>query len=152
MLIQPTPYNLGEDNLDEFIQLLTSGLRRLPVVLLSPYAAGAPNLIDATKLARNLAGVAVVVRVDDAETTWDFADQVGRQLSCFNGGARIYWPGFSLSADPRNHRLLFDAWIDSVGPVVATRTIERAIFAVAAFRFVPDQRIAEVIHAVEAAE
>lgn len=152
MQIQAAPYVLQQDGLADLIALLTSELRRLPVVLLSPYARGDANLIDAAELARNLAGVAVVVDVEDPEVTWDFADEVGRQLSCFNGAARIYWPGFSKAADPRGHRLFFGAWIEQVGPAVASRTIERAIFAVASFRFVPDQRIVDVIRTVEAAQ
>jgi hypothetical protein len=48
--------------------------------------------------------------------------------------------------------LFFGAWIEQVGPEVAAQTIERAIFAVAAFRFVPDGQIAALIRRVEAAE
>ncbi|MCA3160343.1 MAG: hypothetical protein ING31_12270 [Burkholderiales bacterium] len=152
MQVRAEPYVLKQDGLGDLFELLTSDLRKLPVVLLSPYARGEPNQIDPTNLARNLAGVAVVVRVENPELTWDFADEVGRQLSCFNGAARIYWPGFSNASDPRIHRLFFGSWIEQVGPVVAARTIERAIFAVAAFRYVPDKRIADVIRRAEAAE
>jgi hypothetical protein len=55
-------------------------------------------------------------------------------------------------AKPRAHRLFFGARIEQVGPAPTSRTIERAVFAVAAFRFVPDQRITELIRDVEAIE
>jgi hypothetical protein len=152
MQIRAEPYSLKQDSLNDLLKLLMSDRRRLPVVLLSPYARGELNQIDPAKLARNLAGVAVVVRIDDPELTWDFADEVGRQLSCFNGAARIYWPEFSKVSDPRSHRLYFGAWIEQVGPDVAARSIERAIFTVAAFRYVPDRRIADLIRRTEAAE
>ncbi|WOI52216.1 hypothetical protein [Parvularcula sp. LCG005] len=152
MQVRAEPYALKQDGLDDLLALLTSDLRKLPVVLLSPYARGELNQIDSVKLARNLAGVAVVVRVEDPGLTWDFADEVGRQLSCFNGAVRIYWPGFSKTSDPRSHRLFFGSWIEQVGPQAAARTIERAIFAVAAFRYVPDERISGLIRHVEAAE
>ena len=152
MQVRAEPYALEQDGLNDLLVLLTSDLRRLPVVLLSPYARGELNQIDPMKLARNLAGVAVVVCVEDPELTWDFADEVGRQLSCFNGAARIYWPGFSRVSDAHSHRLFFGAWIEQVGPVIAARTIERTIFAVAAFRYVPDSRIADLIRRTEAAE
>jgi len=152
MQVRAEPYALEQNGLDDFLALLASDLRRLPVILLSPYARGESNQIDPIKLARNLAGVAVVVRVEDPELTWDFADEVGRQLSCFDGAARIYWPGFSKTSDPRGHRLFFGSWIEQVGPAVAARTIERAIFAVAAFRYVPDKRIADVMRRAEADE
>lgn len=152
MQIEGRPYVLRDGGLEDFLALLTSSLRKLPIVLLSRYAHGASNSVDSTQLANNLAGVAVVVEAEDLEVTWDFADAVGRQLSCFNGAVRIYWPGFSKTADPRNHRLFLGEWIEKVSPAFAGRAIERAVFAVAAFRFVPDQRIADVIHAVEAAQ
>lgn len=152
MQIRAEPYNLKQNDLNDLLHLLTSNLRRLPVVLLSPYAHGGLNQIDSAKLARNLAGVAVVVRIDDPELTWDFADEVGRHLSCFDGAARIYWPGFSKASDPRSHRLFFGDWIGQAGQDVAARTIERTIFAVAAFRYVPDGRIAGLIVRFEAAE
>jgi len=33
-----------------------------------------------------------------------FTDVVGRYLSVWQGGARLYWPGFRLNADPRLYR------------------------------------------------
>lgn len=152
MQVRAEPYALAPDGLDDLLTLLESDLRSLPVVLLSPSSRGEPNQIESGSLARHLAGVAVVVRLDDPELTWDFADEVGRQLSCFNGAARIYWPGFSTVSDPRSHRLFLGAWIEQVGPVVAARMIERAIFAVAAFRYLPDNRIVDLIRRTEAAE
>jgi hypothetical protein len=152
MQVRAEAYILKQNGLNDFLNLLTSDLRRLPIVLLSPYARGEPTQVDSAKLARNLAGVAVVVRADDPELTWDFAEEVGRQLSCFNGAARIYWPGFSKTSDPRSHRLFFGAWIEQVGSESAARTIERAIFAVAAFRYVPDSRITGLVRRIESAE
>lgn len=152
MQVRAEPYKLEHGGVADLLALLTSDLRRLPIILLSSYARGDVNQIDATKLAQNLAGVAVVVQIIDPELTWDFADEVGRQLSCFNGGARIYWPGFTKISEPKSHRLYFGTWIEDVGPIVAARAIERAVFAVAAFRFVPDGQIVNLIRSVEAAE
>ncbi|MBB4120140.1 hypothetical protein [Martelella radicis] len=152
MQIQAEPYTLRRESLQDFLILLNSELRKLPIVLLSPYARGDVNQIDAQKLARNLAGVAVVVWIDDPELTWDFVDEVGRELSCFNGAARIYWPGFSKESSPRSHRLFLGSWIDQVGSNFASRAIEQPIFAVTAFRYIPDPRIADLIRRVEAAE
>jgi hypothetical protein len=152
MRVQAMPYELRQNGLGDLLTLLSSDLRRLPIVVLSPYARGEPNKIDSVMLARNLAGVAVVVRIDDPDVTWDFANEVGRQLSCFHGAARIYWPGFTKNADPRSHRLFFGDWVEQVGSIAASRSIQGAIFAVAAFRFVPDHRISEAIRVVETAE
>ena len=150
MEFRATPYILRETGeLSGFLQLLFSKHRSLPIVFLSPYARGEANLIDADQLALNLAGVAAVVEVPEAEVIWDFTDLLDRQLSCFNGAARIYWPGFSQDDDPRVHRLFLASWIEKVEPDFARRKIEKTVFSVAAFRFIPDQRISEVVLTVE---
>ncbi|AQZ51950.1 hypothetical protein [Martelella mediterranea] len=152
MQIQAEPYIVRRESLQDFLILLNSELRKLPIVLLSPYARGDLNRIDPQKLALNLAGVAVIVCIEDPELTWDFVDEVGRELSCFNGAARIYWPGFSTESSPRSHRLFLGSWIDQIGSNSASRKIEQSIFAVTAFRYIPDPRIADLIRRAEAAE
>jgi len=37
--------------------------------------------------------------------TFKLTDLVGRELSCFNGAARLYWPGLSPKSDPWQHPL-----------------------------------------------
>ena len=143
---------LKREKLNDLRDLLTCESRKLPVVMLSPYPHGKLNWIDRDRLARNLAGVAVVVSVEDPELTWDFTNDVGRRLSCFDGAVRIYWPKFSKASDPRSHRLFLGSWIEQVGPETAAIRIEQTIFAVAAYRYVPDERIADLIHHAVAAE
>lgn len=152
MRVKATPYPLGVSNVDQFFDLLQSPKRRLPIVFVSPFANGDVNLLDASSLAQHLAGVAIVIEVRDPEATWDIADEIGRTLSCFDGGVRIYWPGFSTIHDPRSHRLYLGARISALGPTPVARSIERSVFGVAAFRFVPDNRISDVIREFEQAE
>ena len=151
MRIQATPYYMSEFNVDDFVNLLQGELRRVSVVFLSPYANGKSNLIDGSNLAQSLAGVAIVVIADDLNGVWKMVSQLGRQASCFDGGARIYWPSFSVHDDPRRHPLYLGREIQGLGPEQNARLIERTIFSVASFRFVPDPRISEVIRISEAA-
>lgn len=152
MTVKATPYPLSTDSVGKFIELLQSPMRRLPIVFISPYAKGQPNALNVQAMAQRLAGVAVVVEVREPEATWTIGDAIGDTLSCFDGGARIYWPGFSVKDDKRSHRLYLGATVRSVGPAVIERSIERSIFAVAAFRFVPDARITEIIREAEQAQ
>jgi hypothetical protein len=145
-----TPYILDKNSqLQGFLQMLFDKRRSVPFVFLSPYARGEGNLIDANQLALNLAGVAAVVEVTKTEIIWDFTNLLKRELSCFNGAARIYWPGFSQEDDPHTHRLFLASWIEKVGPDFGRKKIEKTVFSVAAFRFVPDQRISDIILTVE---
>ncbi len=149
MQILATPYQVQTEGVEDFILLLTSPLRRLPLVFLSPYAAGGRNEIDSDKLAAELAGVAIVVEAKAAATTWDIADRIGRPLSCFDGAARIYWPGFSLDDEPRRHPLYLASRIFSVGTRAISSAIQRLIFSVATFRFVADPRMNAIVRAAE---
>jgi len=152
MQVKATPYPLPPDDVSTFIDLLASDERKIPIVFLAPYANGDVNSITASSLARNLAGVAIVVNVDETAATWSIAEEIGRALSCFNGAVRIYWPGFRRNDDPRSHRLVLGSQIEQLGTATAIRSIQDTIFEVAAFRFAPDHRISDLIRAVEAEE
>jgi hypothetical protein len=152
MKLQANAYALKATNVSDLVELLLTPLRKLPLIFLSPYAEGDRNLIDADAMARRLAGVAIVVAASDVNTTWEMSDRIGRTLSCFNGGARIYWPGFAISDDPRRHPLYLAERIESVSPSVVARAIDRSIFTVASFRFVADNRINDVIRDAEQAQ
>ena len=152
MRVQATLYPLRQPGIPDFLALLRSSLRKLPIVFLAPYAGGDPNQINSAAMARRLAGVAIVIEAQRVDATWDIAESLGRSLSCFNGGVRIYWPGFKDVEDPRRHPLFLGARIEALGPDVIARAVERSVFAVASFRFVPDARITEVIRKAEQAK
>jgi hypothetical protein len=152
MTVKAQVYELDTASVGQFIELLQSPKRRLPIVFIAPYANGQPSELDAAEMAKRLAAVGVVVRVREPEATWDIAEAVGRTMSCFDGAARIYWPGFSPEDDLRSHRLYFGTTIREIGSLPIERSIERSIFAVAAFRFVSDGRFNEIIREAEQAE
>lgn len=151
MRVRAAVYPLQEEGVDQFVGLLEADERRLPVVLLTPFANGEPGDLDARLLADHLAGVAIVTEADTPDTTRALSARLDR-LGCYDGGARVYWPGFRKSDDLRRHPLLFGSRIAILGPERAARTLERSIFSVAAFRFAPDARIGAIIAKSEAAE
>ena len=150
MRVKATVYPLLDDGIDEFVGLLQAEQRLLPVVLLTPFANGEPCEIAASALADHLAGVAIVTEAATPDTTRALSERLGR-LGCYDGGVRVYWPGFDSSDDLRRHPLMLGSRIGFVGPDRAARTIERSIFSVAAFRFAPDPRISDIVAAAEAA-
>jgi hypothetical protein len=92
------------------IGLLALRTRHLPVVFVSRTNKGTV-LTDTKKLADQLAGLAYVIEA----TTPDVSDRMGRdlpeRLNCFDGGVRIYWPGFDESSYPFHHPLWIKARI-----------------------------------------
>lgn len=150
MHVRAVAYPLNEEGLDQFIDLLEAEQRRLPIVLITPFANGEPGDIDASALAEHLAGVAIVTEAYSPATTRALSERIDR-LGCFDGGVRVYWPGFQKNDDLRRHPLIFGSRIALLGPDRAARTVERLIFSVASFRFTPDARIGAIISKSEAA-
>jgi len=88
------------------IELLMNALvdpnRKVPIIALSvPSDASDPDqpLLDAKTLAQACAGLAVVV-VIPAAFTWSLTEEFGKQLSVYEGAARVYLPGFTEDANP----------------------------------------------------
>jgi hypothetical protein len=96
-----------DDRYDQFAELLHSEERKLPIVAVServsrtedPHYAVKPDL-----LARALQGIAHVVALPQDQTLW-LNDEVGRDISVFNGAIRVYRPGFHAHANKGEHPL-----------------------------------------------
>ena len=91
-----TPRTLTGADVDDFVEgTLLDPDRQLPVLLVTAFANGAGFALPTerlTKLAADLAAVAVVVCLPEARDTFVLAQRVGRDLRVFNGAMRMYWP------------------------------------------------------------
>ena len=106
------PIFVKESEVTDFVESqLCSQDRALPILLISPdsnfafYAA--PD-----DLADKLAGLCTVVVLETQAATFKLTDLVGKELSCFNGAARLYWPGVSPKSNPWQHPLFLPAAIE----------------------------------------
>jgi hypothetical protein len=101
-------------------ELLTAALldssRRLPIIVLSvPSNSTDPNkpLVDAKVLAKACTGLALVV-VLPAQFSWALTDRFGKQLSVYEGAARVYLPGFTEDSNPfGGHELILPTRLSS---------------------------------------
>jgi hypothetical protein len=94
------------EQVDRLVALMELETRRLPVIVLAE-GRTRPEFADADIVARRVAGVAHVFRLGD-EFAWELGRVLGRQLSVFDGAARIYAPGFRRDeADPFDHPLWY---------------------------------------------
>ncbi len=102
------PRFLGAAEVPDLVSLLTDERRRRPVlVLTSAPATGAP-LIDPTRTARRLAGLAHVVVLADRAASAALVEHLGSaELSVFGGAARLYWPGLKIT----DHRSAHPLWL-----------------------------------------
>lgn len=101
------PYVLKNQAADAqlFRALLESASRQLPVVFITPRVPSGDYAADYHRVASELAGIAYVVVANCPEATRLLAKELPPQLNCYNGGVRIYWPGFTVSQSPYAHPL-----------------------------------------------
>lgn len=123
------------DDFDQFIAMLESPERRLPIFVASGDERTAdPDrpLIQADRLARATLGLAHVV-VLPAAATYSLSDAVGNARSVFHGAVRVYMPGFDTAADPYQHRLILadtvrrdpEATLRGLQALAATESLRR---------------------------
>lgn len=105
------PVFVKESEVPDFVEnLLCSSVRALPILLISP-DIDSSFCVDAEVLADKLAGLCTVVVLETQAATFKLTDLVGRELTCFNGAARLYWPGLSPKSNPWQHPLFLSGAI-----------------------------------------
>lgn len=97
------PLRASAEDVGTLVDILTMPSRRLPIVMVSPLG-NRGLLADPQELHKRLLGYARVIELDNA-AAYGLSDAVSKELSCFDGGVRIYWPGFSLDDDRYHHKL-----------------------------------------------
>lgn len=99
------PTVVDADGVPALVELLTDPARRIPIVVVSLERATDRPLVDTAAIAHALAGLAHVFTFDTADTSFALTDALGDKRSVFLGAVRLYWPGFTLTADPWSHPL-----------------------------------------------
>ena len=94
----------GETGGDGFADLAWDQSRSVPVVAVSDeYGAVLhPGIVET--LAADLAGLAIVARLDPA-ASWRLTARKGKEWSCYGGAMRLYWPVIDARSSPYQHPL-----------------------------------------------
>ena len=145
---------IGASEVDVLLQFLGSPDRALPAIVVTDPAHSAPTIENlARRLGEGLAGLAAVLHVSQSATL-ALSDTVGKEMSCFDGGVRIYWPGWRPSDPPFRHplflrrRIEISAQYDPQRPESLIRsTLLSLLVRAAASRFAYPMRMQEVIDA-----
>lgn len=106
---------VGEGHL--FVKLLTNDERTCPVVLMSQIYPNKRYPLNGARLAKPLAGTAIVYQSESSEVDEELDNLLGEQFSCRKGAIRVYVPGFDLSraGEERRHRFILPNHIDEWG-------------------------------------
>lgn len=107
VMLSAKPYVLKDSASDaqSFRRLLEDPARQHPVVFVTPRVPEGSFATDYQRVASELAGLAYVVVANCPAATRLLAAELPPQLNCYNGGVRIYWPGFAISDSPYRHPL-----------------------------------------------
>jgi vacuolar-type H+-ATPase subunit F/Vma7 len=108
--------------------VLLSPDRQLPMVVLTP---GRHTSADAAaELASDLAGIANVYVIDDADAARQWSYSITKERGVFGGAVRVYRAGFTAECDPLDHDLLVPGYLDrrlalgrSLGEEIARRIL-----------------------------
>lgn len=87
------------------LPLLLDPSRTLPVVVVTTPMDDNDPLVDDSKIAGLVGGIAHVVRLRDKAATFAMTDALGKPRAVYDGAVRLYWPGFSREADLDRHPL-----------------------------------------------
>ncbi|MFD8177978.1 hypothetical protein [Streptomyces sp. NPDC059709] len=101
---KPSPWILTAGDIPSFVEWLTDNRRALPVVVVTNYPSTGRPLVDAQKLSRELAGLAHVAHLSTHLAARNLTDEVGAQLSAWQGAVRLYWPKFAKDSKPYDHK------------------------------------------------
>jgi hypothetical protein len=106
---------VGEGHL--FAKLIANGDRTCPVVLVSQTYPDRGYALDGARLARLLAGTAIVYQSETSEVDEELDNLLGEHFSCRKGAVRVYVPGldFKRAGEERRHRFILPKDIDEWG-------------------------------------
>lgn len=104
-LLSAKPFDFtGSDGGEEFVKVAWHPNRNLPIVAVSPFDSHMLTETFVSDLARDLCGIALVVRLDE-QASWRLTNTKGKEWSCYSGAVRIYWPRIQVTDNPLAHPL-----------------------------------------------
>lgn len=136
--IPKTPTVVSAPDVETFVEsTLFATTRPLPVIVVSPDTWTNRPEVDPVDLQKTLLGFAQVVTLCDKWAAFKLTDCIGKELSCYNGAVRLYWPGLEPSSNPLDHPLYFP---DSIrwharNHQPLDHYLFRILVAISAFRF-----------------
>ena len=115
-----------ETEVEALLDSLLNNQRALPTVVVTTGSAGMNERLlpfDPNQLAIDTIGIAHIAVVPE-HLTWSLSGSLGRQLSVFDGGVRVYMPAFSSDDDPFGPHILLLAR-DLTTPLATKRAMLR---------------------------
>lgn len=127
--LTPFPFLLRDGTTDVLLQHLEDDNRACPLVLVAKDFSTGNTLLDPRRLARLLAGAAVVWESESSWVDKELEQKLGREFSCWNGMVRVYKPHVNLksASGARRHRYFDKEDILSIGVSKVEELLVRGI-------------------------
>lgn len=135
-------------------EVLLAPERSLPVVLVTPDTWTENPRVDPEETFDAVMGFAHVAVMESKWAAFKLTDVLEKDLSCYNGAVRIYWPGFALNASPFSHRLYLPINLEfwKAKGIPFGKHLFRMFAAISAFRFTEGSAIRDARKAMAEAE
>jgi len=102
------------DGVEDFVRYtLCEPSRKDPVILLTPDEKGT-FLLPLERFQSEFLGYGSLYHFVDCESCYQLTRLLGKERSCFHGGIRVYYPGFSKYSDPLSHPLLIGNYLTRI--------------------------------------
>jgi len=150
--LSPAPTMLDVRDVKPFVaEVLEEPGRAVPVVMISPDVWTDRPCVDAGVIHDTLAGLALVAQLKTKWAAFELTEAVGRDRSCYNGAARLYWPRLPSGRPSADDRIYLANFIQSTGKRGRpfNTYLFRSLAAIAAFRFTEGEVIGRVKDAIE---
>ncbi len=102
--IVPKVFQVSSSNVSEFLTLLDSPKRRLPIVAVSVEDGNEVVAGVSERLRYSLLGISHICTVDET-AAWEITNSFGLEWSVYRKAIRVYWPRTVFRSSPFKHRL-----------------------------------------------
>lgn len=100
------PEILSVDNLSSLVDALYSRRRTLPIILVTRNPMTEKPIVNPFEIAKNVVGLAHVYYCKDKFIPFKIEASIGKSMSCYDGGVRIYWPINEKGTTPSIHPII----------------------------------------------
>lgn len=130
--INNLPEKISARNISDLVSLLLDSERTFPVIILTPLQKNENYIVSGSDLRKKTAGIAKVYELSDKWAVAAFMADIGRDLACFGGAIRLYWPKFTKASKNFQHPLWLPA--DNRDNELIERDIFTKVATASAFR------------------
>jgi hypothetical protein len=100
------PEVLARENVSSLVNSLYSRHRTLPIILVTRNLGTEKPIVNPFEIAKSVVGLAHVFYCKDKLVPFQIEKSIGKSMSCYDGGIRVYWPISARGTNPSFHPII----------------------------------------------